>query len=76
MNLFADGTSAATLMTGVGSSTTSYLATFAPIFEVMAGVILATGLIAWLLDIVANRGNPQGDSVRAGIDAILPDDMI
>ena len=76
MNLFATGTSATTIMTSIASSTTTNLGTFAPIFEIMAGLILAMALIAWVVSLVAHRGNPQGGGEGLDFDAILPDDIL
>lgn len=69
MNIFGSST-ASTIMGSVATSTTSYIVVFAPIFEIMAGIILAVFLITAIIGFFSHRG--QG----VDFDDILPDDMI
>lgn len=61
----------------IASSTSDYLVTFAPIFTVIIGLVLAIALIVAIIEIFANRGNPHpGTSGSVGYDDMIPDDIL
>jgi hypothetical protein len=69
MNPFPDGYSATDLMGSIASSTSSYIGDFAPVFEVMAGIILAMALVAFLVSLFAHRSGGEGINID---DTIMP----
>ena len=55
------------IVSGLASSTTGYLSEFAPIFLLIGGIVLAMGLMEWLIETLAARKNVddsrEGDSI-------------
>lgn len=49
---------------GLASSTTGYLSEFAPIFLLIAGLVLAMGIMEWLAGLIENRRDI--DDTRGG----------
>lgn len=61
----------------IASSTTEYLSNFSPIFIAIIGLVLAIALIVSIIEIFANRGNPQqGSGTSVGYNDIIPDDIL
>lgn len=47
---------------GLASSTTGYLGEFAPIFLLIAGLVLAMGIMEWLVSFFENRRSVDNDT--------------
>ncbi len=60
MNIFGTSTSAASIMGQVASSTSEQIVSFSAIFEVIAGLLLAAALVAFVVNLFSRKGGGDG----------------
>lgn len=67
MNIFGSSTSATAIMASVASSTSEQIVSLSAIFEVMAGILLAAALVAFVVNLFSHR---------RGVDGLAVDDTL